>query len=81
MFLIDKILTKDSVTIHVDAVVYYKIYDPVVSITNIRDAGHGTRLLAQTVLRNIMGAHSLADAMSSRDLMATQMKVCRAINT
>ena len=63
-------------TIHVDAVVYYKIYDPVISITNIINVGVGTRLLAQTQLRNVMGAHSLADAMTQRDLMATQLKVC-----
>ncbi|XP_019852929.1 PREDICTED: band 7 protein AGAP004871-like isoform X2 [Amphimedon queenslandica] len=68
------ILTKDSVTILVDAVVYYKIFDPVISITNIRDAGWGTRLLAQTLLRNVLGSHSLGDAMTNRDLLANQLQ-------
>ena len=70
-----QILTKDSVTIHVDAVVYYKIYDPIISITNIINVGVATRLLAQTHLRNVMGAHTLAETMTSRELMATQLKV------
>ena len=67
------ILTKDSVTIFVDAVVYYKIYDPVISITNIRNASWGTRLLAQTMLRNVLGAHSLSDTMTNRELLANQL--------
>ena len=62
-------------TIFVDAVIYYKIFDPVVSITNIRDAGWGTRLLAQTMLRNVLGAHSLSEAMTGRDLLANQLQV------
>ncbi len=62
-------------TILVDAVVYYKIYDPVISITNIVNVSVGTRLLAQTQLRNVMGSHSLADAMTGREMMAKQLKV------
>ena len=54
---------------------YYKIYDPIISITNIVNVSVGTRLLAQTQLRNVMGAHSLADAMTGREMMATQLKV------
>lgn len=70
-----QILTKDSVTIFVDAVVYYKIFDPIISTTNIRDAGWGTRLLAQTMLRDILGAYSLQDTMTSKDLLSNQLKV------
>ena len=62
-------------TIFVDAVVYYKIYDPVISITNIRNASWGTRLLAQTMLRNVLGAHSLSDTMTNRELLANQLLV------
>uniref|UniRef100_A0A1I8JSC1 PHB domain-containing protein n=1 Tax=Macrostomum lignano TaxID=282301 RepID=A0A1I8JSC1_9PLAT len=42
----------DSVTVAVDAVVYYRIFSPVVSVTNVEDADRSTRLLAQTTLRN-----------------------------
>lgn len=50
-----EVLTKDSVTISVDAVVYYRIFNPVVSIVNVEDVDRSTRLLAQTTLRNILG--------------------------
>merc|ERR1712020_362192 len=48
-----EILTKDSVTVAVDAVVYYKIRDPMAAVCNVQDAAKSTRLLASTTLRNI----------------------------
>ena len=48
-----KILTKDSVTVAVDAVVYFRVFDPVISITNVEDAPKSTQLLAATSLRNV----------------------------
>ena len=42
-----EILTKDSVTIAVDAVVYYRIADSSASVQNVENASHSTRLLAQ----------------------------------
>lgn len=50
-----EILTKDSVTITVDAVCYFRIFAPVISVTNITNAQLSTRLLAATTLRNILG--------------------------
>ena len=48
-----EILTKDSVTIAVDAVVYYKIQDANASIQNVENASESTRMLAQTTLRYV----------------------------
>ena len=50
-----QILTKDAVTVAVDAVVYYRVRNPTVAITNVEDANRSTRLLAQTTLRNVLG--------------------------
>ena len=50
-----EILTKDSVTIAVDAVVYYRIQNAIDSVQNVENAANSTRLLAQTTLRNILG--------------------------
>ena len=50
-----EILSKDSVTVAVDAVVYYKISDPMAAVCNVQDAARSTRLLASTTLRNILG--------------------------
>jgi len=48
-----EILTKDSVTVAVDAVVYFRIFNAVISITNVEDAAKSTKLLAATTLRNV----------------------------
>ena len=50
-----EILTKDSVTVAVDAVVYYKVSNPMAAVINVSDYSRSTRLLASTTLRNILG--------------------------
>ena len=47
-----QILTKDSVTVHVDAIMYYKVYNAISAISNVDDYGQSTRLLAATTLRH-----------------------------
>jgi erythrocyte band 7 integral membrane protein len=49
-----EILTRDSVTVAVDAVVYFRIFNAVISITNVEDAAKSTKLLAATTLRNVI---------------------------
>ncbi len=55
-----EILTKDSVTVAVDAVVYFRIFDPVASVINVENVNYSTRLLAASTLRNILGLHRFA---------------------
>ena len=62
-----EILSKDSVTIAVDAVVYYKIRDPMAAVCNVQDAAKSTKLLASTTLRNILGTKTLAEILSDRE--------------
>ncbi|VDK38654.1 unnamed protein product [Taenia asiatica] len=69
-----QVLTKDSVTVAVDAVVYYRIYNPVVAITNVEDADRSTRLLAATTLRNVLGTKNLSDILSERDSISGMMQ-------
>ena len=54
-----EILTKDSVTVAVDAVVLFKIVNPMKSVINVANASHATRLLASTTLRNELGTKNL----------------------
>jgi len=68
-----EILTKDSVTIAVDAVVYYKISNANASVQNVEDASASTRMLAQTTLRNILGTRTLAGILSEREEIAEEM--------
>merc|ERR1712241_357583 len=62
-----EVLTKDSVTIRVDAVVYYKIGNAIASVKNVENASSSTKLLAQTTLRNILGTRSLSEVLSILD--------------
>lgn len=70
-----EILTKDSVTVTVDAVVYYRVFNPTISIANVANAHRSTKLLAQTTLRNILGSHNLHEILSERDSIASAMQV------
>jgi len=65
-----EILTKDSVTVAVDAVVYYKINNPMSAVCNITNAAQSTRLLASTTLRNTLGTKTLQDILADREDIA-----------
>ncbi|KAL3314316.1 hypothetical protein Ciccas_007068 [Cichlidogyrus casuarinus] len=69
-----EVLTKDSVTVAVDAVVYYRICNPAVSVLNVEDAARSTRLLAQTTLRNVLGTKDLAQILMDREEMSQTMQ-------
>jgi len=68
-----EILTKDSVTVAVDAVVYYKIQNPMYAVCNITNASQSTRLLASTTLRNALGTKTLQEILSDREEVAKQI--------
>ena len=68
-------LTKDSVTVSVDAVVYYRVSNATVSVANVENAHHSTRLLAQTTLRNVLGTKNLSEILSERESISNSMQV------
>jgi erythrocyte band 7 integral membrane protein len=70
-----QILSKDSVTVAVDAVVYYSIHNCTMAITNVEDVHRSTRLLAQTTLRNILGMKNLSEILSDREHISATMRV------
>ena len=70
-----EILSKDSLTITVDAVCYFRIFDPVISVTNVQNAQHSTRLLAATTLRNILGTRTLQEILQDKESIAHHMQV------
>jgi erythrocyte band 7 integral membrane protein len=69
-----EILTKDSVTITVDAVIYFRVYNPTASITSVAKVRHSTQLLGQTTLRNILGTKNLAEILSEREGISSTMQ-------
>ncbi|XP_063812409.1 stomatin-like [Pseudophryne corroboree] len=68
-----EVLTKDSVTIMVDAVVFYRIFNPIITVVKVDNANQATQMLAQTTLRNMLGTKSLTDILIDREEMAEQM--------
>ncbi|XP_035034069.1 stomatin (EPB72)-like 3b [Hippoglossus stenolepis] len=69
-----EILTKDSVTVSVDGVVYFRVSDPIASVANVSNADLSTRLLAQTTLRNVLGTKNLSEVLSDREIIAHTMQ-------
>ncbi|KAK1334188.1 hypothetical protein QTO34_005188 [Cnephaeus nilssonii] len=69
-----EILTKDSVTVSVDGVVYYRVQNAILAVANITNADSATRLLAQTTLRNVLGTKNLAQLLSDREEIAHNMQ-------
>merc|ERR1712243_201673 len=65
-----EILTKDRVTVAVDAVVYYKINNPMSAVCNVTNASQSTRLLASTTLRNTLGTKTLQEILADREDIA-----------
>jgi len=68
-----EILTKDSVTIAVDAVVYYKVTDAISAVTSVSNAHAATRMLAQTTLRNILGTRTLSGVLSDKEQIGSEL--------
>ncbi|XP_077336200.1 stomatin-like [Lithobates pipiens] len=68
-----EVLTKDSVTIMVDAVVFYRIFNPIITVVKVDNANQATQLLAQTTLRNMLGTKSLTEILIDREEMADHM--------
>ena len=61
-----EVITRDNVTINVDAVVYFNVFDPVLAIIKVADHVRSTSLLAQTILRSVLGQHELDEMLAKR---------------
>lgn len=62
-------------TVAVDAVVYFRIYNATMSIINVENANRSTRLLAQTTLRNVLGTKNLSEILGEREGISDTMQV------
>ncbi|HVW45268.1 MAG TPA: slipin family protein [Amycolatopsis sp.] len=60
-------ITRDNVTVRVDAVVYFKVIEPVVAAVNVQDYRFAVGQVAQTSLRSIIGKSDLDDLLSNRE--------------
>ncbi|MEM1619306.1 MAG: slipin family protein [Fervidicoccaceae archaeon] len=62
-----KIITKDNVTVGVDAVVYYKVMDPVKAIVSVENYHFAVMMISQTTLRDVIGQVELDDLLTKRE--------------
>jgi len=68
------VITKDTVQIYIDALVYYQIKDPELAVFSIQNLPDAIELLTQTTLRNIIAQMTLDDTFSSRELINSILK-------
>jgi regulator of protease activity HflC (stomatin/prohibitin superfamily) len=61
------VISKDNVSVKVNAVVYYRVIDPSFAINRVEDFIMATSQLAQTTLRSVLGKHELDDMLTQRD--------------
>jgi regulator of protease activity HflC (stomatin/prohibitin superfamily) len=68
-------ITRDNVTVRVDAVVYYKVIDPISAVVQVQDYGFAIAQVAQTSLRSIIGKSELDDLLSNREHLNQGLEV------
>ena len=69
------VITKDNVTITVDAVAYFQVVDPLASVIKIQNWYNSAQLVAQTTLRSIIGRHELDQMLSERDRINSELQI------
>ena len=61
------VISHDNVSVHVNAVVYYRVIDPQKAIIQVEDFDAATSQLAQTTLRSVLGGHELDEMLAERE--------------
>lgn len=69
-----KVITKDNVSVTVDAVIYYKVVDPLKAEFEVEDFDTAATTLAQTNLRNVVGDKTLDETLTARDIINTSLR-------
>ncbi|MEV1332973.1 SPFH domain-containing protein [Micromonospora costi] len=67
-------ITRDNVTLTVDAVVYYRVVDPVKALVNVHDYPSAVLQVAQTALRSVIGKADLDTLLGDRDRINAELK-------
>jgi len=70
-----EIITRDNVTVHVDAVVYFNVLDQVKAVLNVEDYKTATEQLALTTLRSVLGQSDLDELLAHRDRVNDRLRV------
>jgi regulator of protease activity HflC (stomatin/prohibitin superfamily) len=68
------VITKDNVTVKVNAVVYFRVMDPRKAIVEVEDFYYATSLISQTTLRSILGQNMFDDLLSNREAINAELQ-------
>jgi regulator of protease activity HflC (stomatin/prohibitin superfamily) len=69
------VISRDNVSVKVNAVLYFRIVDPERAIINVEDYMSATSQLAQTTLRSVLGKHELDEMLAERDRLNADIQV------
>jgi regulator of protease activity HflC (stomatin/prohibitin superfamily) len=68
------VITKDNISVKVNAVVYFRVIDPTKAITEVEDFYYATSQIAQTTLRSILGQSQLDDLLTKREEVNAELQ-------
>jgi len=68
------VISRDNVSVKVNAVIYFRVIDPQRAIINVEDFYSATSQLAQTTLRSVLGKHELDEMLAERDKLNTDIQ-------
>ncbi|MEM3528162.1 MAG: SPFH domain-containing protein [Candidatus Bathyarchaeia archaeon] len=68
-----RVVTKDNVSVDVDAAVYYRVFDPAKAVLQVENYLQATNLLAQTTLRDVLGQVDLDDLLTKREELSKKI--------
>jgi regulator of protease activity HflC (stomatin/prohibitin superfamily) len=68
------VISRDNVSVKVNAVVYFRIIDPSLAIIQVANPFEATSQLAQTTLRSVLGQHELDEMLSQREKLNVQLQ-------
>ena len=68
------VISRDNVSVKVNAVLYYRVIDPQKAIINVEHYHDATSQLAQTTLRSVLGQHELDQMLASREQLNTSIQ-------
>lgn len=69
-----EVITRDNVTVRVNAVVYFRVVDPEASVVKVLDHIRATSQIAQTTLRNVLGQSELDELLAQREKLNQQLQ-------
>ena len=68
------VISRDNVSVKVNAVIYFRVMDPQKAIINVENFFDATSQLAQTTLRSVLGQHELDEMLAERDRLNTDIR-------